>query len=841
MNLFQNIVPEHLIEALILILGSFFFGYLLDWLRARKKYSKINLQWENRFNAKSRDYNELRDLYTSINSKNKELSHKFDNLDLQFQEAYQKNQSLTSEKQTLTTEVDELQSKTRNFEMRIADLELIEQKYQNISPVFETTKQQLKDLQSKVGNLESQKIELSNIVSNLKDYRTKYEEVQVQLASKTHESDELRQKLVTLEREVEDQKQTISLNQGMDKQKVWELEGELRWAGADKSSLTQQISTLQHSLEQAAFEHLEQEGSHILLQSELNKLKEEHTSLQQSLLDSPQQVQSSSPSEEQLIELEKLRNELSNERKRLLEIEGEQRFTQSDYLKAQSSTDAGFKRISDLEAALRWAEADKENLSRKVEELEFASSTIQNVSSDQHGELSNISLELEEVREKYDNLLEKQEQIQPLIEELKGKLRWTLLEKEELQQQIHPLQQDSLSLATTLQDSDLQQSMLEELRGKLRWANLEKEESFQALNQLHSSIEQAALAQLDLEGENVRLSRELRAIQEQGDSSSHDSQVSSQKLSTIESELQRNLKDQQELTQRLTSLQQTAELAAQENIDREAENIRLTLELKELKKRLEDLSLISEQVPDIEPELQVKLQNLEAEKGELTRQIEELQETAHLAAQDNADREAENIRLNLELKNISLQAEKLNQDEGASFDNLDPRYLEEEKDQLLLRIEELQQSAGIAAQDSVDKAAENTRLILEIRSLQQKIDELETLNVGNQGPAISSTFTPKLSNEEKELMKIRIKERAVWTRLDYGRIGTAYSSQRDNLQRIEGIDEFTEELLNLINIFTFRQIANFTDEEVQTVTKLLELTLGQIASERWVEQAEQLM
>jgi len=101
--------------------------------------------------------------------------------------------------------------------------------------------------------------------------------------------------------------------------------------------------------------------------------------------------------------------------------------------------------------------------------------------------------------------------------------------------------------------------------------------------------------------------------------------------------------------------------------------------------------------------------------------------------------------------------------------------------------------------------------------------------------------------QAKELVQDEIKEaaldriRARNTRIYFERIGIATKQDADNLTIINGIGGWMEEKLNALGIFTFKQIANFNDEDVEIVTEAIEFFPGRIERDEWVSQAKELV
>ena len=66
-------------------------------------------------------------------------------------------------------------------------------------------------------------------------------------------------------------------------------------------------------------------------------------------------------------------------------------------------------------------------------------------------------------------------------------------------------------------------------------------------------------------------------------------------------------------------------------------------------------------------------------------------------------------------------------------------------------------------------------------------------------------------------------------------------NERDDLTLIKGIGPFIEKRLNMLDIYTFRQISEFTPEIVEQVTKAIEFFPNRIVRDNWVGQATNLL
>lgn len=77
--------------------------------------------------------------------------------------------------------------------------------------------------------------------------------------------------------------------------------------------------------------------------------------------------------------------------------------------------------------------------------------------------------------------------------------------------------------------------------------------------------------------------------------------------------------------------------------------------------------------------------------------------------------------------------------------------------------------------------------------------------------------------------------------IQYKRIGIANKDEADDLTKISGIGGWIQEKLNVLDIYTFRQISNFTEEDIITVTEAIEFFQGRIERDQWIYQARELV
>ena len=82
----------------------------------------------------------------------------------------------------------------------------------------------------------------------------------------------------------------------------------------------------------------------------------------------------------------------------------------------------------------------------------------------------------------------------------------------------------------------------------------------------------------------------------------------------------------------------------------------------------------------------------------------------------------------------------------------------------------------------------------------------------------------------------RIASRA--SEINFDRIGRATAADADDLKDIVGVGPFLERKLHSLGIYTFRQVANFTKEDIAKVNDIIEFFPGRIQRDNWVDQSK---
>ncbi|MGV3557104.1 hypothetical protein [Larkinella arboricola] len=108
--------------------------------------------------------------------------------------------------------------------------------------------------------------------------------------------------------------------------------------------------------------------------------------------------------------------------------------------------------------------------------------------------------------------------------------------------------------------------------------------------------------------------------------------------------------------------------------------------------------------------------------------------------------------------------------------------------------------------------------------------------------AHSPLLTPKpvgekgVTGEDATLRKIAFRA----SELNFNRIGYATLNEADDLKEIVGVGPFFERQLNTLGIYSFRQLANFTTEDVEKLSDIIEFFPDRIEREDWVGQSKKL-
>ena len=256
----------------------------------------------------------------------------------------------------------------------------------------------------------------------------------------------------------------------------------------------------------------------------------------------------------------------------------------------------------------------------------------------------------------------------------------------------------------------------------------------------------------------------------------------------------------------------------------------------------------------------------ESDKHELNNRIVNLDAEIFNLKESLDIKDAEIKHLTLEVKALkALQAEAVKETDDITLKNKRTEQLLYEKDEALIHIAQNKhlldyKSFGTATEAEKDDLKmisgigpfiEERLHALDIFTFSQ-ISKFTTQDINTINDAIIY-FSGRIERDEwvaqarelvhdkdirDELFK-RISERKA--SIYYNRIGTAKKEEADDLTIISGIGGWIKEKLNMLDIYTFRQISNFTREDVIAVTEAIEYFPGRIERDEWILQAKELV
>lgn len=145
-----------------------------------------------------------------------------------------------------------------------------------------------------------------------------------------------------------------------------------------------------------------------------------------------------------------------------------------------------------------------------------------------------------------------------------------------------------------------------------------------------------------------------------------------------------------------------------------------------------------------------------------------------------------------------------------------------------------------------------------IKTLQSEINKLRTPKKVHDIETIFTEIKPKIremvkeTQEEERTVTVSPSEEVIaektrtsyitYTKnkpeLNFDNFGYSNPSEKDDLTRIMGIGPYIEQKLNEIGIYTYDQISQFTDEDIRTITELIDFFPGRIDRDNWVGQAK---
>ena len=151
-----------------------------------------------------------------------------------------------------------------------------------------------------------------------------------------------------------------------------------------------------------------------------------------------------------------------------------------------------------------------------------------------------------------------------------------------------------------------------------------------------------------------------------------------------------------------------------------------------------------------------------------------------------------------------------------------------ERDRLQQRLQELESAASSKQQNALTSQVELEQLETEAGTLRYRVRQLEFQNKEHE------ESYAKLKNELETLQSER-KEKSTFT--DHPFVRPVEPDEKDDLTAIKGIGPFIEKRLNMLGIYTFKQLSELTPELIDRVGNAIEFFPGRIERENWIGQA----
>jgi predicted flap endonuclease-1-like 5' DNA nuclease len=261
-----------------------------------------------------------------------------------------------------------------------------------------------------------------------------------------------------------------------------------------------------------------------------------------------------------------------------------------------------------------------------------------------------------------------------------------------------------------------------------------------------------------------------------------------------------------------------------------------------------------------------KLKVVEDEKHELNNRIVKLDGIIVDLNKSISDKDKEREQLILEVKALKeLNAEAVHETDDMILKNKRTEQMLDEQDETLVNIAQRKhlldyKSFGKATKAKKDDLkmisgigpfVEERLYALDIYTFKQ-ISKFTAKDIETINDAIEY-FSGRIERDEwvaqaKELVHSQDLRTDLFNRISerkahiyYNRIGVAKKEEADDLTIISGIGGWIKEKLNVLDIYTFRQISNFTKEDIVAVTEAIEYFPGRIERDEWILQAKELV
>jgi predicted flap endonuclease-1-like 5' DNA nuclease len=164
----------------------------------------------------------------------------------------------------------------------------------------------------------------------------------------------------------------------------------------------------------------------------------------------------------------------------------------------------------------------------------------------------------------------------------------------------------------------------------------------------------------------------------------------------------------------------------------------------------------------------------------------------------------------------------------------------EQKLKVQQEIEDSNKFKSETAKKAEEVHQEIVKLQSEMKGKEQALVGVETAAMKAERDAAHAELSLKANLMDREdLILERVGLKAV--QVNWAQIGEAEGQRPDDLSRIQGLDEFAQQKLNVLGIHTYEQISKMDPVTAEVVNDAMEFTPGRISKMMWMQQAAQLM
>lgn len=121
-----------------------------------------------------------------------------------------------------------------------------------------------------------------------------------------------------------------------------------------------------------------------------------------------------------------------------------------------------------------------------------------------------------------------------------------------------------------------------------------------------------------------------------------------------------------------------------------------------------------------------------------------------------------------------------------------------------------------------------------IKAVQTRTRSGEAVKVKKEEPEVIFKAEGQIGSDVKRSTPVEVPT------LNFDSFGKAEAKDKDDLKKISGVGPFIEKKLNSIGIYTFDQISRFSEDDIDTVTALIQFFPGRILRDDWKGQAQKL-